>query len=223
MVKHFRLSYDHILIDTPPDFNVLTRNAIASADMVVVPVDSSEMSINSLEELIRTAQHIRGPVWSIVRTMVSRGASRIQRMTNDSLKNRLQVDLASDENAPDFADTEFFMNVLRSRQAGGGLSPEEQNPIYLLRSMISRTEQHNRLSFLGKTAFDGGAAAGNLSKQYLAVARELEERSAYLEEGEASVSSSEFLEELANGSSMRSTGYTPSTSDFELAAFEGVR
>jgi len=28
---------------------------------------------------------------------------------------------------------------------------------------------------------------------------------------------------LANGSSMRSTGYTPSTSDFELAAFEGVR
>ena len=36
-IKNLKLEYDHVVIDTPPDFNTLTRNSLAAADVVIVP------------------------------------------------------------------------------------------------------------------------------------------------------------------------------------------
>jgi hypothetical protein len=49
-----------------------------------------------------------------------------------------------------------------------------ENPIYLLNSIIYRTENQNRLSFLGATSFDREDTKA-LAEQYRALAREVEE------------------------------------------------
>ena len=180
--------YDYVVIDTPPDYNVLTRNAIAEADLAVVPVDSSAMSIHCLEEILAAGGHIRGPAWLILRTMVSRQASRTQRMTQERLKKNLYVKPASEMDQEDFEEEmdeadlsnpeEFLMMVERHQHRGGqGGNIQSRiggdNPIYLLNSVIYRTEIQNRLTFMGKTAFDT-AESGALKNLYSEAARELE-------------------------------------------------
>ena len=105
----------------------------------------------------------------------------------------LRVMIVEDE---DIEEASQFIQLLRKREsvngvAGaktengvGGHEPSErraeepaatnQEPIYLLNSMIYRTEQQNRLTFTGRTAFDDRSTA-KLAEQYLGVARELEE------------------------------------------------
>lgn len=180
--------YDYVIIDTPPDYNVLTRNAIAEADLAVVPVDSSAMSIHCLEEILAAGGHIKGPAWLILRTMVSKQASRTQRLTQERLKKNLYVKAASEMDENDFDEEisetdlsnpeEFLMMVERHQHRGGAGGTIQSriggdNPIYLLNSVIYRTEIQNRLSFLGKTSFDA-SEAGPLRQHYAEAARELE-------------------------------------------------
>jgi cellulose biosynthesis protein BcsQ len=183
-------TYDYIILDTAPDLNVLSRNAIAVADMVLVPVDSSAMSIYSLEEIVSDCSHIKGPVWSIVRTMVNKRASRVQRLITDRLNGNESV-LAGGCNAPglreeeeedyDLDSVEGFRAVLREYETEEGVpndpmvpKTDVENPIYLLNSIIYRTENQNRLSFLGATSFDREDTKA-LAEQYRALAREVEE------------------------------------------------
>lgn len=178
LIDELRQHYDYIVIDTPPEFNVLTRNAIAVADVVTVPVDSSVMSIASLEELVINAQHISGPTWSICRTMVNRKASRIRRLSDDRLGEHVLLGSQSDSEG-----REEFLDMLRTHASGNAspasvngaaaVSEAKDSPIYLLRSYVARTEEQNRLSFLGNTAFDKRASRG-LASDYLGVAREIE-------------------------------------------------
>ncbi len=189
LVEELKDTYDHIIIDTPPDFNVLTRNAIAVSDLVVVPIDSSEMSIFCLEELVSNASHIQGPSWAIVRSMVSRGAKRVQQLATNRLEANLSLSdarsLEDDDSFEEEAaaeDISGLFDVLRDQEVKGhGISastiPDEQpqeSPIYLLNAIVYRTELQNRLTFLGRTAFDTKETA-KLAEQYLAVARELEQ------------------------------------------------
>ncbi len=169
LVDELRYHYDFIIVDTPPEFNVLTRNAIAVADLVTVPVDSSGMSITSLEELVISAQHIEGPSWSICRTMVNRQASRIRRLS----EGRLSKYLNQPSTEPGQPIDDEFMDMLRQTGRSSQSGAVNQNPIYLLRTTVSRTEEQNRLSFLGKTAFDNKSSS-RLAEDYLSVARELE-------------------------------------------------
>lgn len=184
LVEELKNNYDHIVFDTPPDFNCLTRNALAVSDVVVVPVDGSEMSIHSLESLILSAQHIRKPMLSIVRTMVNKQARRTKGLSNARLQEKLSLHGAAtgyrDEGGVleyDIEDPVEFMTMLqdweRTNRKGQTANGKDDRPIYLLRSLVYRTEQQNQLSFVGRTAFDTRATAG-LAEQYLGVARELE-------------------------------------------------
>lgn len=69
-LRELSYSYDHIIIDTAPEFNVVTRSVLAASDLVAVPVDSSAMGLHGLEALVSSASHIKVPGWCIVRTMV---------------------------------------------------------------------------------------------------------------------------------------------------------
>lgn len=166
LIEELRYHYDYIVIDTPPEFNVLTRNAIAAADLVTVPVDSSGMSITSLEELVISAQHIDGPSWAICRTMVNRQALRTRRLSEGRLSRYLHPN-GSETCRPN----DEFIDMLRRSTGPAGAGSD--SPIYLLRTTVSRTEEQNRLSFLGKTAFDNRASC-RLAADYTNVARELE-------------------------------------------------
>jgi cellulose biosynthesis protein BcsQ len=188
LLDELNCSYDYVIIDTPPDYNVLTRNSIASSELVVVPVDSSAMSIHCLEELVDSCAHIKGPIWSIVRTMVNRQASRVHQLSTERLQENLFVrssDDCVDEDdflSTELADPDRFFSMLDAGEADAvpGFSSRQSkaeqpdSPIYLLNSSIYRTEQQNRLTFLGKTAFDLKSTV-HLANQYLTLARELEQ------------------------------------------------
>ncbi|MBP9837955.1 MAG: ParA family protein [Proteobacteria bacterium] len=186
LIRELNSSYDCIIFDTAPDFNIITRNAIAAADLVCVPVDSSAMSIHSMEEFITSASHIKNPSWSIIRTMVTKQASQMQKLTEDRLQKNLSLsntystdDLeseddfsASDSRVDRVIDISNFHSKVANSEVATSQKPDD-SPIYLLNSIIYRSEQQNKLSFLGKTAFDSKAETP-LKTQYENVAKELE-------------------------------------------------
>lgn len=85
LISNLRNHFDHIVIDTPPDYNVLTRVPMALSDLVLVPVDTSEMGVHSAEELLRSGQNLRKPVWALVRTMVNSRAQRTKVLSHARL------------------------------------------------------------------------------------------------------------------------------------------
>ena len=55
-------SYDYILIDTPPTLDLLTLNALAAADSVIIPVVPKYLDAKGLELLLKSIAQIR---WQI--------------------------------------------------------------------------------------------------------------------------------------------------------------
>ena len=49
-----REEYDYILIDCMPSLGMLTINALASVDAVIIPVQAAYLPVKGLEQLIRT-------------------------------------------------------------------------------------------------------------------------------------------------------------------------
>lgn len=176
--------YDYIIIDTPPDFNILTRNAIAVSDLVQVPLDSSAMSIHCLEQIVDQAKHINGPCWSIVRTMVNRQASRVKKMSEQRLARHLRLTRGAqdpEEFEFDPEDSDSFMQHIEREASLSVDDIQSDSPIYLLDSLIYRTEQQNKLTFLGSTAFERRVNK-KLAECYLNVAKEIENILSFLED-----------------------------------------
>ena len=51
--------YDYILIDCMPSLGMLTINALASVDAVIIPVQAAYLPVKGLEQLIRTIGKVR--------------------------------------------------------------------------------------------------------------------------------------------------------------------
>jgi chromosome partitioning protein len=58
-LRSVRDSYDYILFDCPPSINVFTKNALAAADEVIIPVDMGFFSILGLKQLLEEINGIR--------------------------------------------------------------------------------------------------------------------------------------------------------------------
>ena len=54
-------SYDFILIDTPPGKAMLTFNALAAADLIVIPASAERMAVDGVADLIN---HVQKIMWS---------------------------------------------------------------------------------------------------------------------------------------------------------------
>jgi len=52
--------YDYVLIDCPPSLNMLTVNALASADGVLIPMQCEYYALEGLTALLGTIEQIRG-------------------------------------------------------------------------------------------------------------------------------------------------------------------
>jgi len=55
-VKH---NYDYVLIDCMPSLGMITINALAAADSVIIPVQSHFLPIKGLEQLLQTTSRVR--------------------------------------------------------------------------------------------------------------------------------------------------------------------
>ena len=58
-IEMVRTAYQYIMLDTSPSLGLLTVNALAASDQVIIPVVPKYLDVKGLELLLRTIARIR--------------------------------------------------------------------------------------------------------------------------------------------------------------------
>ena len=58
-VDYIKDDYDYIIIDCPPSLNMLTVNAMTTADTVLVPIQCEYYALEGLSQLIHTVNLVQ--------------------------------------------------------------------------------------------------------------------------------------------------------------------
>ncbi len=91
-VSGLRSRYDYILLDCAPSLGLITINALACADSVLIPVQAAKLALDGLQGLIRTIRKIRRQInpdltiEGVLITMVN-PRTRYARETMEMLRN----------------------------------------------------------------------------------------------------------------------------------------
>ena len=59
VLANYSRDYDHILLDCSPSLGMLTINALAAADRIIIPVQAQYLSIKGVEQLLGTVAHVK--------------------------------------------------------------------------------------------------------------------------------------------------------------------
>ena len=100
LINAYRKDYDHILIDCMPSLGMLTINALAAANRVIIPVQANYLSAKGLEQLLQTVAKVRRQINpkldidGIVLTMVdsrTNNAREISGLIRDTYGGKIKV------------------------------------------------------------------------------------------------------------------------------------
>jgi chromosome partitioning protein len=93
VLNHLRSNYDYILVDCPPSLGLLTVNALAAADKVLIPVQCEYYALEGLGQLIRSIELVRGSlnpdlqVLGVVLTMFDKRNQLARQVVNEVINN----------------------------------------------------------------------------------------------------------------------------------------
>lgn len=59
VLKPIRGKYDYIIIDTPPTLGIITLNALVAADAIIIPIQSSYLSLEGTDDLLETIDKVK--------------------------------------------------------------------------------------------------------------------------------------------------------------------
>lgn len=59
VLANYSKDYDHILLDCSPSLGMLTINALAAADRIIIPVQSQYLSVKGVEQLLGTVARVK--------------------------------------------------------------------------------------------------------------------------------------------------------------------
>lgn len=60
IINEIRDDYDYVLIDSQPSLGLLTMNALAAADQVIIPVSTEYLSVRGTKALLKLIAQVRG-------------------------------------------------------------------------------------------------------------------------------------------------------------------
>ena len=99
-LKTVRDAYDAVILDCMPSLGMLTINALAAADEVLIPVQAQYLSIKGLEQLLRTVANVKkkiNPGLSIAGILVTMADMRtnyardIVELLHDTYDGRIRI------------------------------------------------------------------------------------------------------------------------------------
>ncbi len=100
LLSQFRDRYDYILLDCSPSLGMLTVNALAASDDVLIPVQAQYLSAKGLEQLLQTINRVRSKInpqlhtLGILLTMVdsrTNYAKEISSLIRDAYGSQIRV------------------------------------------------------------------------------------------------------------------------------------
>jgi chromosome partitioning protein len=93
VLNGIRTNYDYILVDCPPSLGLLTVNALAAAERVIIPVQCEYFALEGLGQLLKTIELVRQglnpdlQVMGVVLTMYDRRNQLANQVQNEVHRN----------------------------------------------------------------------------------------------------------------------------------------
>lgn len=100
VLTNYGKDYDHILLDCSPSLGMLTINALATADRIIIPVQAQYLSVKGVEQLLNTVVRVRQninrklKIDGVLLTMVdsrTNNSREISALLRDTYGSRIKV------------------------------------------------------------------------------------------------------------------------------------